>query len=175
MAQRWGLDPLHALPWERCSAWCILDSAALHSERGDVPAVQCGRLHSSSCGGGGILPSKLGDTNGNNFLKFQRDKITWCLCLFGLRPLETSPLSIQGVGWTGAFWGRWWYKALGLADGSYLCSGFTIWILAAVLWLLLENLTLSFCYKSSTLSVTQQPAKSGLGSTESQGVFQATV
>ncbi|XP_065702291.1 brain mitochondrial carrier protein 1 isoform X3 [Patagioenas fasciata] len=31
--RHWGLDPLHALPWEGCSAWCISESAALCTAR----------------------------------------------------------------------------------------------------------------------------------------------
>ncbi|XP_065702286.1 brain mitochondrial carrier protein 1 isoform X1 [Patagioenas fasciata] len=36
--RHWGLDPLHALPWEGCSAWCISESAALCT--GVLPTAQ---------------------------------------------------------------------------------------------------------------------------------------
>lgn len=41
----------------------------------------------------------------SNFLQFQRDR--FALCPLSLRPLETCPLSRQGVGWSGGFWGSW--------------------------------------------------------------------
>lgn len=45
-------------------------------------------------------------------------------------------------------------RLLGLkADESYQCSGLTVWILAVVLRLSLENFTLSFHYESSIHSV----------------------
>lgn len=57
---------------------------------------------------------------------------------------------------------------LGLrTDGSYQCSGLTVWILAAVPWLLLENLALSFHDRPAVCRVT----RSGVGIAGSQCCF----